>query len=187
MQGLAKQWIFTKYDAQQRVAWTGIWNNGGTAISQASLQSTLNGISTNLWESPSTTGNGYNNVAWPTTNVTATLSISYYDGYAMPGLPTAYIAPTGADLSTRGELTGTQTNVLGSSNMLWTAHYYDYWGRSLESYAQHYLNGTLSSNNYDAVTTTYDFTNAPTTVTRKHWTSASTGYPPGNHLQQVYL
>ena len=33
------------------------------------------------------------------------------DGYAMPGLPTAYTAPTGADLSTRGELTGTQTNV----------------------------------------------------------------------------
>src|SRR6185503_18795330 len=87
------------------------------------------------------------------------------------------IRPTGADLSTRGELTGTQTNVLGSSDMLWTAHYYDYWGRSLESYAQHYLNGTLSSNNYDAVTTTYDFTNAPTTVTRKHWTSASTSNP----------
>ena len=177
LQGIAKQWIFTKYDDRQRVIWTGIWNNGGTSISRSSLQSTLNSISTNLWETPSTSGNGYTNVAWPTTNVTTTLSLNYYDGYTLPGLPSAYTAPTGADLSTRGELTATQTNVLGTSNMLWTGHYYDYWGRSLEAYAQHYLNGTLNSSNYDAVTTTYNFTNAPTTVTRKHWTSASTSYP----------
>jgi len=130
-----------------------------------------------LYGAAVTTGNGYTNVAWPTTNVTTTLSLNYYDGYTMPGLPSAYTAPTGANLSTRGELTGTQTDVLGSSNMLWTGHYYDYWGRSLESYAQHYLNGTLNSNNYDAITTTYSFTNQPTTVTRKHWTSASTSYP----------
>jgi len=92
-------------------------------------------------------------------------------------MPAAYTAPTGAALNTRGEVTGTQTDVLGTSNMLWTAHYYDNWGRSLESYAQHYLGGTISASNYDAVTTTYNFSNQPTTVTRKHWTSASTSYP----------
>jgi RHS repeat-associated protein len=178
MQRYNKEWIFTKYDGQGRVIMTGIWNNNNVAITQASLQTTLNGISSNYYETPQTTGNGYTNVAWPTTYVTQTLSVNYYDGYStMPGMPTAYTAPTGAALNTRGELTGTQTNVLNTTNMLWTAHYYDNWGRSLESYAQHYLGGTISANNYDAVSTTYNFTNQPTTVTRKQWTSASTSYP----------
>ncbi len=61
--------------------------------------------------------------------------------------------------------------------MLWTAHYYDDWGRSLKSYAQHYLGGTLSNNNYDAISTTYNFTNAPTTVTRQHFNTGSTTTP----------
>ena len=177
LQGIAKQWIFTKYDVMGRVVISGIWNNGGTAITRSALQTILNGITTNLYESPTTTGNGYTNVAWPTSNVTTTLSNNYYDGYKAQGMPSAFKAPTNANLATRGELTATQTNVLGSSNMLWTAHYYDYWGRSLEGYAQHYLNGTLNANNFDAITSTYNFTNAPTTVTRKHWTSASTSYP----------
>ena len=175
----SNQWIFTKYDAQQRAVETGIWNNGNIAITRASLQSTLTGITTNLYEAPITTGNGYTNVAWPTTSVTATLTLNYYDSYAtVPGLPAAYSAPTGANLSTRGELTGTRTAVLNTpANMLWTAHYYDYLGRSIESYAQHYLAGTLNSSNYDDVNTTYDFSNAPTTVIRQHFTTASTTVP----------
>ena len=178
LQRAAKTWLFTKYDALGRAVISGIWNNGGTSISRASLQTTLNAISTNLYESSVSTGNGYTNVAWPTTNVTTTLSINYYDGYAnAPGMPSAYTAPTGANMATRGQLTATKTAVLNTSDMLWMAHYYDYWGRNLESYAQHYLGGTANSNNYDAINTTYDFTNAPTTTTRKHWTSASTSNP----------
>ncbi len=179
LQRANKNWIFAKYDAQGRAVMTGIWNNGGTAISRASLQTTLNGITTNLYEASISTGNGYTNVAWPTTNVTATLSINYYDNYTnMPGVPSRYSAPSGANMATRGELTGTKTAVLNTpANMLWTAHYYDYWGRSLKSYAQHYLGGTLSSNNYDAISSTYNFTNALTTVTRQHWNTTSTTIP----------
>jgi hypothetical protein len=178
LQRANKNWIFTKYDAQGRPVMSGIWNNGGTAVSRASLQSMLTGITTNLYEAQQSTGNGYTNVAWPTTNVTATLTVNYYDGYTnMPGMPSAYIAPTGADLATRGQLTGTLTNVLNTSNMLWTAHYYDYWGRNLKSYAQHYLGGTLNNNNYDAISSTYNFTNAPTTSVRQHWNTTSTTYP----------
>jgi RHS repeat-associated protein len=176
LQRANNQWIFTKYDAKRRAVWTGIWNNGGTSITRAALQTILTGIITNLYEASLTTGNGYTNVAWPTTNVTATLTLSYYDSYAnAPGLPVAYSAPTGAYLDTRGELVGTLTAVLNTpANMLWTAHYYDNWGRSLKSYAQHYLGGTLSSSNYDAISTTYNFTNAPTTVTRQHWNTTNT-------------
>ncbi len=173
-----KQWIYTKYDALGRSVITGIWTNGGTAITRLNLQTTLDGISSNFFEASQTTGTGYTNVAWPTSSTTP-LTYNYYDSYAnAPGLPAAYSAPTGANLATRSELTATLTAVLNTpTNMLWTAHYYDNWGRSLKSYAQHYLGGTLSNNNYDAINSTYNFTNAPTTTTRQHWNTASTLNP----------
>jgi RHS repeat-associated protein len=178
-QRISNQWIFTKYDAQGRQVLSGTWNNSNTAITRASLQGLLTAITTNLYEAQQSTVNGYTNVAWPTSSVTATLSINYYDGYTnMPGLPGAYSAPTGADLAARGELTGSLTAVLNTpTNMLWTAHYYDYWGRSLKNYAQHYLGGVLNSGNYDGISTTYNFTNAPTTTTRQHFTSANAATP----------
>jgi len=47
------QWILAKYDALQRTIMSGIWNNGGTAISRASLKTILDGITTNLYGSVS--------------------------------------------------------------------------------------------------------------------------------------
>src|ERR1700761_7584970 len=47
----------------------------------------------------------------------------------------------------------------------------------IKTYAQHYLGGTANTNNYDLISTTYNFTNAPTTVTRQHWNTASTAHP----------
>ncbi len=178
LQGIASQWIFTKYDDRQRVVWTGIWNNGGTAITRANLQSTLNGISTNLWESTATGGNGYTNNAWPITNVTGTLTLNYYDAYVnIPSLPAAY-SNSSADQSTRGELVGTQISMLNTlTNSLLNVHYYDYFGRSLETFAEHYLHANVTASNYDDISTTYDFTNAPTTVTRKHWNNLSATHP----------
>ena len=173
------QWVFTKYDAQQRAVMTGIWNNNNTAISRPNLQSTLTGITTNLYEANASGGNGYTNAAWPTANVTATLSLNYYDNYTnAPNLPTAYSAPTGANMGTRGELTANLTAVLNTpANMLWKVNYYDNWGRSMKAYAQHYLGGVLNTGNYDAISTTYNFINQPTTVTRQHWNTASTTSP----------
>ncbi|MDB5133275.1 MAG: rnaSA3 [Mucilaginibacter sp.] len=173
------QWIFTKYDAQQRPVTTGIWNNGGTGISRASLQNTLTMITANIYEAAQTTGSGYTNAAWPTSNVTATLNLNYYDSYAnAPGLPSAYNAPIGANLGARGELVAGKTAVLNTvTDVLWGCHYFDNWGRNIKTYAQHYLGGTANTNNYDAISTTYDFTNDPTTTTRQHWTASSTSYP----------
>lgn len=173
------QWIFTKYDQQGRVVWTGIWNNNNTAISQANLQGIVTGFAGTLWETPSgPSGNGYPNTAWPNTYITTTLSLNYYDKYEnIPALPGTYI-PSTYNNSVSGELLATQTNVLGTSNMLWTVHYYDGLGREVQTYKQHYLGGVLSTANYDAVTTTYDFTNAPTTTARQHYnTTTTTGTP----------
>jgi RHS repeat-associated protein len=179
LQRVQNNWIFTKYDAIGRTIQTGIWNNGNTAISQASLQGILNSQS-QLFETVIGTGNGYTNAAWPASAVTATLSLNYYDSYNnIPVFPTGYSAPTNASTMTNGLLTATKSNVLGSSDMLWLVSYYDDLGRVVKSYMQHYLGGSaaLSINNYDAVSNTYDFTNVVTASTRQHFTAASTITP----------
>ena len=175
MQRVGKIWLFTKYDAQGRVIQTGTWNNNNVIISRSALQTALTAITTNLWETPNTTGNFYTNVAWPTTNVVTTLGINYYDDYAnIPSKPSAYSAPTGSTTMTRGLTVASKTAVLNTpANALWKVNYYDDLDRNVKTYAQHYLGGVLNNNNYDAVTNTYDFTNAVTTTTRKHFTSAN--------------
>lgn len=177
MQRFNKQWIYTKYDAIGRPVMQGIWTYGGAAISRASLQSTLTGILTNIWESPASTGNGYTNVAWPTGSTTP-LTINYYDGYTgIPSLP-AYSVPAAASQMTTGLLTATQTAILNTpATTLWTTHYYDGLGRDILTYKQHYLNAVASTNNFDAITTTYNFNNQPSSITRQHWNTSSNTVP----------
>jgi len=179
LQRFNKQWIFTKYDAMGRAVQTGVWNNGGTAVTRASLQTTLNGINTNLYEATVNSGNGYTNVAWPTSNVVSTLSLDYYDTYAnIPGLPATYTMSSGVSLLTRGLPTVKKTAILNTpANQLWDVMYYDDLGRATQTFAQHYLGGVINTNNYDQTLTTYNFPNQPTTVTRKHWTTATMTYP----------
>jgi hypothetical protein len=116
--------------------------------------------------------------AWPVTFITP-LTINYYDVYTgIPGFPGIYSKPANGSPQTRGLLTATLTAVLNNpADMLWTVHYYDDLGRNIKSYSQHYLGGTANTNNYDAVTSTYNFTSAVTTTSRKHFTTASTTVP----------
>jgi RHS repeat-associated protein len=174
-----KQWIFTKYDALGRPVQTGIWNNGGTSVTRASLQTTLTGIATNLHEAPVNSGNGYTNVSWPTANVTATLSLDYYDTYAnIPGLPATYTLSSGVSKMLRTLPTVKKTAILNTpTDQLWDVIYYDDLGRTTHTYSQHYLGGTANTNNYDHSTITYNFANAPTTSARQHWNTASTAVP----------
>jgi RHS repeat-associated protein len=179
LQRVAKNWVFTKYDVLGRPVLTGLWNNGNVAVTRATLQTTLNGIVTNLYEAPVNSGNGYTNAAWPTTSVTATLTTDYYDTYAnIPGLPATYTLSNGVSLLTRGLPTVKKTAVLNTpTDQLWDVIYYDDLGRVTKTYAQHYLGGTANTNNYDLSATTYNFTNQPTTVTRQHWNTTSTTVP----------
>ncbi|WP_428330285.1 DUF6443 domain-containing protein [Mucilaginibacter sp.] len=179
LQRANNQWLFTKYDAMGRSVMSGIWTNAGASISRASLQGLLTAATGNYFEAQASSGNGYTNVAWPISSTTV-LNINYYDNYSAiyPALPTNYNPPAGADLGTRGQLTATKTAVLNTpANMLWKVSYYDYLGRSLKAYSQHYLGATLNTGNYDAISVTYDFTNNPTTTTRQHWNTASTTVP----------
>ena len=179
LQRAAKNWITTKYDAFGRDILTGIWNNGGTAISRSSLQATVKALTTNLYEKPVNSGNGYTNAAWPTSNVTATLTTDFYDTYAnIPGLPATYTLTSGVSQMTTGLPTVKKTAVLNTpADQLWEVSYYDDLARPTITYAQHYLGGTINTGNYDVTATTYNFSNQPTTTTRQHWNTASATVP----------
>jgi RHS repeat-associated protein len=180
LQRFAKEWIYTKYDGKGREIMTGIWTNGGTAISQAGLQTAVYAVSA-LWETPLITGNGYTTAAWPASQATP-LTIDYYDSYAgIPNWP-GYAVPSGAEANVHGLPVASQVAVLntltnGTPSMLWTEHYYDGRDRNTLTYRQHYFGGVASINNFDAITTTYNFNNQPSSITRQHWNTSSTTTP----------
>ncbi|MCR8559924.1 RHS repeat-associated core domain-containing protein [Mucilaginibacter sp. BJC16-A38] len=167
LQRLNNQWVVNKYDAQGRVFMTGLWNAGST-IPLATLQASI--YAGAQWDYRDYTDNtaGYHVTSYPT--LTTILSVNYFDDYNnIPGIPAGFTAPTGTSSMTKGLITATKTAVLNApTDMLWTAHYYDGFGRNIKSYQQHYLNAQLSPYNYDEISSTYNFTNAVTTTTRLH-------------------
>lgn len=172
MQRLNNQWAFIKYDGIGRIVMTGLWNNSGTAINQSGVKALVYGQTIN-WETRdnnNTSGKYYTNNNFPTSSINTYLSINYYDDYNIPNLPGTYDQHTTFSQMTRSLLTASLTNVLGSSDMLWMAQYYDDKGRIVKSIEQHYLGGSsnLNTNNYDEISNTYDFTNAITSTTRIH-------------------
>lgn len=184
-----QQWAFNKYDVQGRTIVTGLYTDAGTAGDiNANAPSTarltyFTGVYANInntkWEAwTGTTTTGYDGLSNPTGQSYTNLVINFYDKY--PGstyISSGYSAPSGASLINTGLKTGSLTNVLGTNTMLSAVDYYDVFGRIIKTYQQHYLGATASANNYDAITTTYNFVNQPTTVTRQHWTTSSTLYP----------
>jgi RHS repeat-associated protein len=169
------QWLFTKYDDLGRTVMTGVWASG--ALTRPVLQAMVD-TATRLWEIPLTTGSGYTNAVLPT-SATTPVTINYYDNFInnLP-VPAAYAAPAGASTQTRGLLVAKHTAVLNTPTvLLWDVSYYDDLARNTKTYAQHYLGGTVNTANYDAISTTYNFNNQPTTATRQHFNTSSTTTP----------
>ncbi|WP_439696627.1 DUF6443 domain-containing protein [Mucilaginibacter sp. AW1-7] len=178
VQRLSNQWTVTKYDALGRVIMTGLWTDA-SASTQSVLQVSIYGQAQWDVRNTSDTNTGYTISSYP--SISSYLSINYYDDYSfsnITGLPTAFNAvPTGASSQTRGQLTANKTYVLGTTDALWAVNYYDGLGRNIQTYKQHYLGGSINVNNYDVISSSYDFTSAITATTRKHYTSASTTSP----------
>jgi RHS repeat-associated protein len=167
-----QEWNILKYDSQDRPALTGIYTDSGSGANtdnRATMQANVT-AQTADWETRTTTTatNGYTTNTYPTTGYT-TLTVNFYDDYDFPGgNPYPY---TSSDVSnmTRGLATGSLTNVLGTTNLLWTISYYDEDRRNIKTYRQHYKSATLSIGNYDELTSTYDnFTGRLLTTTRSH-------------------
>ncbi|KRD11761.1 hypothetical protein ASE21_08685 [Flavobacterium sp. Root901] len=142
------KWMFTKYDAFNRTVYTGEYVNA-TQTTRAAVQ-TLADAGTTILESKLTTAltiNGtvvnYTNNAFPISGIDL-LTINYYDDYLNINLEGgASVMSYGVTPITnaKGLTTCTKVRVLGTSNWITTANYYDSKGRSIYYYNKNnYLN-----------------------------------------------
>ena len=105
-----------------------------------------------------------------TTSGTTVHIRKYYDNYAFrahAGFNNSNF-PDDASGNGKGALTASVATVLGSSNKIYTAHYYDIKGRVVKTVQSNPLGG------YDVAATVYTFTNKPATVTHTHTASGKT-------------
>ncbi|MBD1261602.1 RHS repeat-associated core domain-containing protein, partial [Maribacter polysiphoniae] len=150
------KWLFTKYDAFGRVAYTGTINNGASRIS---LQGSANGYTGNLWVGPGTTTIdsrtiSYNNSGYPNTNYGELHTVNYYDTYVdTDGLsvPSTVLGQPKAT-NTQGLATVSKVKVLDTGDWITSITGYDKKGRAIY---------TASKNDYlvttDIVETELDF------------------------------
>ena len=99
-----------------------------------------------------------------TTSGTNVLVQHFYDSYAFrsqAGFNNGNF-PDDASGNGKGALTASVATVLGGSNKIYTAYYYDIKGRAVKTVQSNLLGG------YDVATTVYTFTNKPATVTHIH-------------------
>ena len=105
-----------------------------------------------------------------TTSGTTVHIRNYYDNYAFraqAGFNNSNF-PDDASGNGKGALTASVATVLGSSNKIYTAHYYDIKGRVVKTVQSNPLGG------YNVAATVYTFTNKPATVTHTHTASGKT-------------
>ena len=102
-----------------------------------------------------------------TTSGTNVLVQHFYDSYAFrsqAGFNNSNF-PDDASGNGKGALTASVATVLGSSNKIYTAYYYDIKGRVAKTVQSNLLGS------YDVTATIYTFTDKPATVTHTHTTS----------------
>ena len=102
-----------------------------------------------------------------TTSGTNVLVQHFYDSYAFrsqAGFNNSNF-PDDASGNGKGALTASVATVLGSSNKIYTAYYYDIKGRVAKTVQSNLLGS------YDVTATIYTFTDKPTTVTHTHTAS----------------
>ena len=147
------QWLFTKYDAFGRVAYTGKITIPNTR--RAELQTQANAYSEDLWV---TRGSAaiiggvtmyYNDGGYPKVNTAETLTVNYYDDYTLPNIVSLDPATTTitwegmtATTKVKGQPTVTQVKVLETQDWITTTSYYDQKGRAWETHIKNEYLGT---------------------------------------------
>jgi len=157
------EWLFTKYDAMGRVAYSGMMSYG-ISTSRVTAQSNVNGVSTQFVSRVTSaitidgTSVYYNSASYPTSTsmVDELHTINYYDTYVdlpsgLSSTATTYYSET-SSTATKGLPTVSKVRVLGTSSWITTVSYYDDEGRPIYVYSTNpYLNTT------DIIETKYDF------------------------------
>lgn len=157
------KWLFTKYDAFGRVAYTGMVGSTGTRASlQTGANSALAQYESHRTSSPALADENvlYSNNAYPNTLAMEIYMVNYYDGYAdAAGLsvPTTVLGQTMAS-NTNGLATVSKVRVLdtsattGQADWITTVNGYDQKGRSVYTASKNTYLGTT-----DVVETKLDF------------------------------
>ena len=168
-------WLFTKYDAFGRVAYTGSVKNNGT---RASLQTSADNPVYQQFETKQTSSSTlagttiyYSNNAIPRFYDTI-LTINYYDNYTFDrdGMnKPATIFGVATSNATKGLATGSKVRVLGTNNWITTVTAYDNKGQVIwTGHRNRYLN------TIDKTQTKLDFTGKPLTVIASHQKGTTT-------------
>ncbi|WP_282160880.1 DUF6443 domain-containing protein [Ulvibacterium marinum] len=122
------EWLFTKYDAFGRVAYTGkaVEMDASVPRSRTAVQTLVNGINGAYWveqATAATTIGGadvhYNNAAYPVATVTEVLTINYYDNYDFLASETGISLPAtvlGQAVENHDNLTPTTTKGLATGS-----------------------------------------------------------------------
>ncbi|SHM44419.1 DUF6443 domain-containing protein [Flavobacterium chilense] len=147
----ANKWIFTKYDAFNRLVYTGEYVNN-SETTRALVQGLAN-TSTTLFETRQATSVAtltppvnYSNDAFPKTGIDL-FTINYYDDYSNIDLDGGIVTDSYgvAPANAKGLATCTKVRILGTTNWTTNVSYYDAKGRIISTY---------SKNNFLASTTT---------------------------------
>lgn len=179
-----QEWTITKYDGLGRVLGTAIYVHPSSSANisyRDAIQTELNGpAQTYLWEERANVGQGYTFRSWPQNGISTVLAVNYYDDYNIYGLPAdpVYNLSESYSKMTNTLPTATKVNVLGTNHMLWRLNYYDDKAQLVRSIQQHYKGGIETTNNYDDISNTYEFSGELSTSTRKHFV---------NGLEQLYV
>ncbi|WP_303318945.1 DUF6443 domain-containing protein [Flavivirga abyssicola] len=145
------KWLFTKYDAFGRVAYTGL-HTQSSAINRSTMQNLANNISTysqfvtktNSAISLGGTSIYYSNDAIPT-GISEIYTVNYYDNYtfdkASGNSEDSYgVTPI---INAKGLATGSKVRVLNTDDWITTVNYYDDKSRPIYVYSfNDYLNTT---------------------------------------------
>ncbi|WP_208295873.1 DUF6443 domain-containing protein [Maribacter caenipelagi] len=168
------EWLFTKYDAFGRVAYTGI----ATLGSLATVKTDVENSNAPLWVSQTgtstvfggvTDGVFYTSNTYPESN-TEILTINYYDNYdARPtSFPTSINIldsnPTKTNTTNVKDLpTVSKVKVLENDDWITSLSYYDEKGRAVYSYSENSYLGTV-----DIMETALDFVGKPLKTRTEH-------------------
>ncbi|WP_437921158.1 RHS repeat domain-containing protein [Sphingobacterium sp. LRF_L2] len=157
------QWSFTKYDSQGRTILNGVFIS---TLSYYKLRDNAQ-AATNTYESVTVLGQGYSNVAWPTTGISSYSFINYYDDYDVVGLPSVmgYTANGQGAMVTypTGRATVRKTWLADNDNsVLWTVSYYDKYGQVIQVKSTNHLGGV------DQIDNNYNFAGELVSYVRSH-------------------
>ncbi|SHI47971.1 DUF6443 domain-containing protein [Aquimarina spongiae] len=154
-----KEWLFTKYDAFGRVAYTGLHEHSFVTTRAGLQQNAFNNSNLVQYETKQSSASSiagttiyYSDNAYPDTKLIYT--INYYDNYTFdhnvsnPGTVMGQTVNTNVE----GLATGTKVRVLGTNDWITTVTYYDAKGRPI------YVHSTNTYlNTVDIVETKLDF------------------------------